>query len=71
MDFDLKFYRRSKKLTQAQLAKRLSVSSQVVSNWERGYTIPSMYEFLSLAIVLEIDLNLLISELKSRETPSL
>lgn len=34
----LKIARKSKGLTQEQLGKKIGVSSQVVSNWERGYT---------------------------------
>lgn len=34
----LRNYRKKQNLTQAELAKRVGVSGQVISNWERGYT---------------------------------
>ena len=34
----IKFYRKEKGLTQYQLGQLINKSSQVISNWERGYT---------------------------------
>ena len=34
----IKSLRKSKGLTQSQLGKLINKSSQVISNWERGYT---------------------------------
>lgn len=43
----LKSIRKSKGLTQEQLGKKIGVSSQVVSNWERGYTTSLSPEMLN------------------------
>ncbi|MCT4583759.1 MAG: helix-turn-helix transcriptional regulator [Peptostreptococcaceae bacterium] len=36
--FELKKYRKIKDMTQRELSKKICVSPQVISNWERGYT---------------------------------
>ncbi len=38
MSEKIRFYRKEKGLTQQQLGQLLNKSSQVISNWERGYT---------------------------------
>lgn len=43
----LKSARKYKGLTQEQLGKKIGVSSQVVSNWERGYTTSLSPEMLN------------------------
>ena len=43
----LKSARKCKGLTQEQLGKKIGVSSQVVSNWERGYTTSLSPEMLN------------------------
>lgn len=43
----LKSIRKAKGLTQEQLGKKVGVSSQVVSNWERGYTTSLSPEMLN------------------------
>lgn len=40
-------------LTQKELARKVKVSSQVVSNWERGYTDPDHDDIARLAEALE------------------
>ena len=49
-------------LTQEQLAKKLSVSAQAVSNWENGKNQPSVEKLYQLAEVLEIPFSTLIGE---------
>lgn len=44
--------RKEKGLTQIELAVAVKVSSQVISNWERGYTDPSHDDVARLADVL-------------------
>jgi len=49
--------RKENNLSQAQLAQRLSVSSQAVGKWERGESMPDIITFHRLAEVLGVDLN--------------
>lgn len=45
----IRILRKKQNLTQKQLAEKLNVSSQVVSNFERGYTPPDKDDLESLA----------------------
>ena len=47
--------RRASGMTQEMLAFRLGVSSQAVSKWEKGATLPNAKQFLALCEILEID----------------
>lgn len=40
--------------TQDDLGKRVNVSPQVVSNWERGYSIPDSFDVQSLSEALSV-----------------
>lgn len=48
----ISFLRKNSKLTQGQLAEKLGVSHQAVSNWERGETMPDIALLTKLASVL-------------------
>ena len=45
----IKKYRKIMKLSQAQLAERLFVSYQAISNWERGITPPDLENLCKLS----------------------
>lgn len=45
--------RRKMRYTQKELADKVNVSSQVISNWERGYTEPSAEDITKLSEVLD------------------
>ena len=45
--------RKKMHLTQKQLASKVNVSAQVISNWERGYTNPDYDDVLRLAQALD------------------
>jgi len=47
-------------ITQAELAKCVDVSTQVISNWERGYTQPNKDELYKLACNLNVSVDYLI-----------
>lgn len=47
------------KLTQAQLAEKLLVSSQAISNWERGITPPDLQNLCKLAELFHISVDML------------
>lgn len=49
--------RKTMRLSQAQLAKQLSVSPQAVGKWERGESMPDIITFERLAEALGVDLN--------------
>ncbi|MFJ7700039.1 helix-turn-helix domain-containing protein [Lysinibacillus fusiformis] len=48
----IKELRKNAHYTQQQLADKISVSPQVISNWERGYTEPSADDIARLSEVL-------------------
>ena len=48
-------------MTQAELAEKLGVSPQAVSNWERGETIPDVSLLLSLADTLHCSVDAILS----------
>jgi transcriptional regulator with XRE-family HTH domain len=50
----LKGLRKYHNITQAELAKAMGVSPQVISNWERGYTQPNKDELYNLAVNLGV-----------------
>ena len=45
--------RKSKKLTQEQLAEKLGISDRAVSKWERGLNLPDASLMLELSKILE------------------
>lgn len=54
--------RKEKGLTQAELAERLEVSRQSVSNWEIGTTIPSTKRLRDLSQLYDVPLDCLLNE---------
>ncbi|HAS00578.1 MAG TPA: transcriptional regulator [Brevibacillus sp.] len=50
----IKALRKQKKWTQQELAARVNVSSQVISNWERSYTNPNHDDIYRLATSLDV-----------------
>ena len=53
---ELRRARLAKEWTQEELAERMSVSWETISNFERGVTIPGLRRLIRLADVLDIDL---------------
>ena len=53
-------YRKEKNLSQDDLAERIFVSRQSISNWERGATYPDIQNLLLLAQVFEVSLDQLV-----------
>ena len=49
----IKLKRRLKKITQKELAEKLSVSAQAVSKWENGDNSPDIMHLPSIAEILE------------------
>ena len=57
---NIKVLRKSKGLTQEELAIRLNVVRQTVSKWEKGYSVPDAELLQRLADVLEVDVKQLL-----------
>ncbi|WP_028782866.1 helix-turn-helix domain-containing protein [Thalassobacillus devorans] len=49
----IRFLRIHHNWTQKKLSEKVGESSQVISNWERGYTTPSLQNILALADALD------------------
>ncbi|MBP1664778.1 MAG: transcriptional regulator [Bacteroidetes bacterium] len=49
--------RKKANLSQAELARQVSISSQAVGKWERGESMPDILTLNRLAEILEVDLN--------------
>ena len=64
---NIKFFREKKNITQSELADKLCVTRQAVSNWENGKTEPDIEMLNKIASVLEITIEELIYGFK-RET---
>jgi putative transcriptional regulator len=60
--------RKSKNLTQEQLAEILDCQKTTISNWENGYSKPTLDDAYKVAKVLESDINHLFFEHKVQET---
>ena len=59
----IKFYRKEQGLTQKDLGRRINKSAQVISNWERGYTISiNQDDILNLSNAFGIPVNKLVDE---------
>lgn len=56
----IKMIRRRSKLTQEELAKKLNVSRQAVSNWENNRNLPDLEMLIKISSVFEISLDKLI-----------
>ncbi|MEK3684877.1 helix-turn-helix transcriptional regulator [Paenibacillus sp. FSL R10-2736] len=56
--------RKKKGFTQEGLAELLGYSKASVSNWENGYSNPSLSDAFKVSEILEEDINVLFSELK-------
>ena len=49
--------RKKRKLSQEEIAEKINVTRQTVSNWETGQTVPDLYQAKELAKVLEISID--------------
>ena len=57
---NIKLFREQKSITQAELAEKLSVTRQAVSNWENGKTEPDIDTLQNIASVLDVSVEELI-----------
>lgn len=56
----IKKYRQSIKLTQEELAEKIYVTRQTVSNWERGKNYPDLNSLIMLCDLFNISLDILV-----------
>ena len=57
---NLQYYRSHNHLTQSQLAEKLFVSFQAVSNWERGLTTPDLENLYHMACIFNVSIDQLL-----------
>ena len=57
-------FRKNAGLTQMELANRLGISYQAVSNWERGISMPDISNLSALAEILSVSIDEIISDKK-------
>lgn len=50
----IKEFRKADRMTQVELGQRVWLSAQVISNYERGYSIPSADDIANIAAVLKV-----------------
>ncbi len=59
---NIKAFRKSKGLSQEELAVKLNVVRQTISKWEKGLSVPDSEMLISLSEVLETSVSVLIGE---------
>lgn len=64
-------YRKEAKLTQAELAKKIGISSPTLSSWEQGKSIPDIDKLYELSVVLGVDLVTISGFMLSEPVPEL
>ncbi|MFJ8243840.1 helix-turn-helix domain-containing protein [Peribacillus asahii] len=67
----IKQKRKERRMTQVELGTAVNVSSQVISNWERGYTDPNHDDVARLAEVLECSTEFLHGRKIEQASPTL
>ena len=68
---NLRRIRKANLLTQDELAQKINVTRQAVSNWERGCSEPDIQTLIALAEALQVDANELIFGRKAEYRPTL
>ena len=54
---NIAYYRKANKMTQSELAARLSVKPTTVSTWERGASLPDAEILFSICVLFEVSLS--------------
>lgn len=57
---NIKKLRKESGITQEQIASKLCISSQALSNYETGKRIPDIYELIVLADLFEVSLDTIV-----------
>ena len=66
---NIKAVRKTKGLSQEELAVRLNVVRQTVSKWERGLSVPDSEMLISLSETLETPVSVLLGETVTEDAP--
>lgn len=66
----IKELRKKMGLSQAELAKRINVTAQVISNWERNYTTPDIEDIQRLAKTFDVATDYLLDLEKENSHPN-
>ncbi|QMT16121.1 helix-turn-helix transcriptional regulator [Planococcus maritimus] len=66
----IKALRKKSSFTQKQLANKVHVSSQVISNWERGYSTPDSEDAKNLATALDCTADYLLGREEKKKSDS-
>ena len=64
---NLRYYRKQKRLSQAELAKALNYGDTTISNYESGRNEPSIDDLIKIAIILDISLDELVGKNPSKK----
>lgn len=62
--------RKKNGMTQSDLAKKINVTPQVVSNWERNYTTPDINHIQTLSFIFDVSTDYLLSIDKEKNHPT-
>jgi putative transcriptional regulator len=62
------YARKFKGLTQEELAEMMACQKTTVSNWENGYSTPTLADAFKLAELLDTDVNIIFSDIKVQES---
>ena len=66
---NIKVFRKSKGLSQQELAVKLNVVRQTVSKWEQGLSVPDSDLLLALSAALEVPVSALLGETSAGQEP--
>ena len=67
---NIKAIRKSKGLSQEELAVKLNVVRQTISKWEKGLSVPDSDMLISISEVLETSVSTLLGDTIAEETPN-
>lgn len=63
---NIRKYRNDKNITQKELANKLGITQQMMSNYEKGYSTPNINLAKKIAIELESDVENIFFDAKSK-----
>src|SRR5699024_12577776 len=67
IDMNIRVLRKKNKLSQEQLAEKVSVSRQTVAKWESGEALPDIYKCKTLSEIFQVNLDKLSNNMSEEE----